>query len=140
MRLAALADVHGNLPALEAVLKDIKRQGVDHVVVAGDIVHGMAWPQEVIDRLRSIGALMIRGNNEDYLIAYHRKTAPERWYTAQQWSALRWTYRHLNDETCDFIAALPAQRVVALEGTDAIWTQAEAAFDWEAAARGQLDP
>ena len=40
MRLAVLADTHGNLPALEAVLADIERHNVDHTVVAGDLVGG----------------------------------------------------------------------------------------------------
>ena len=61
MRVAALSDIHGNLPALEAVLVDVEREGVDAVVVAGDSVSG-PWPAEVFDRLADIGALIVRGN------------------------------------------------------------------------------
>ena len=40
MRVAALYDIHGNLPALEAVLHDVQQAGVDQVVVGGDVVPG----------------------------------------------------------------------------------------------------
>ena len=61
MRVAAISDIHGNLPALEAVLADIEREGVDEVVVVGDSVSG-PWPAEVFDLLGSIGAHIVRGN------------------------------------------------------------------------------
>lgn len=40
MRVAALYDIHGNLPALEAVLEELRQADVDHVVVGGDVVPG----------------------------------------------------------------------------------------------------
>ncbi|HYA98947.1 MAG TPA: metallophosphoesterase [Ktedonobacteraceae bacterium] len=43
MKIAALYDIHGNLPALEAVLKEIEREGVDTIVIGGDIVPGPIW-------------------------------------------------------------------------------------------------
>ena len=61
MRVAALGDIHGNLPALEAVLADVERERVDAIVVAGDSVSG-PWPAEVFDRLEAVGALIVRGN------------------------------------------------------------------------------
>lgn len=61
MRVAALSDIHGNLPALEAVLSDLEREGVDAIVVAGDSVSG-PWPAEVFDRLEAVGARIVRGN------------------------------------------------------------------------------
>ena len=61
MRVAAISDIHGNLPALEAVLADVEREGVDAIVVAGDSVSG-PWPAEVFDLLESVGARIVRGN------------------------------------------------------------------------------
>ena len=61
MRVAALSDIHGNLPALEAVLDEVEREGVDAIVVAGDSVSG-PWPSEVFDLLAAVGARMVRGN------------------------------------------------------------------------------
>ena len=61
MRVAAISDIHGNLPALEAVLADIEREGIDEIVVAGDSVSG-PWPAEVFDLLESVGARVVHGN------------------------------------------------------------------------------
>ena len=61
MRVAALSDVHGNLPALEAVLADVEREDVDAIVVVGDSFSG-PWPAEVVDLLDSVEARIVRGN------------------------------------------------------------------------------
>ena len=61
MRVAALCDVHGNLPALEAVLADIEREDVDAIVVGGDTVSGPS-PVGVFDLLTAAAARIVRGN------------------------------------------------------------------------------
>ena len=61
MRVAALSDIHGNLPALEAVLAEVEREGVDEIVVGGDSVSG-PWPVEVLERLEAVAARIVRGN------------------------------------------------------------------------------
>ena len=63
MRVAALYDIHGNLPALEAVLAEVEREGVDAIVVGGDIAAGPPQPREVVELVRSLpNAHVIRGN------------------------------------------------------------------------------
>jgi len=54
MRVAALYDIHGNLPALEAVLHDLRRQGVDRIVVGGDVVPG-PMSSEALDSMLDQG-------------------------------------------------------------------------------------
>ena len=61
MRVAALYDVHGNLPALDAVLAEVVRERVDAIVCGGDVCAG-PMPQECLDALRAAGALFVRGN------------------------------------------------------------------------------
>ena len=56
MRLAVLADIHGNLPALEAVLDDLQQFHVDGMIVAGDMVAGPN-SAEVLQRLQDLGYL-----------------------------------------------------------------------------------
>ena len=71
MRLAVVSDIHGNLPALEAVLAEIGREGVDRVVNLGDIVSGPLWPRETAARLRGLDWPTIRGNHERQLLGPH---------------------------------------------------------------------
>jgi putative phosphoesterase len=62
MRIAALYDVHGNLPALEAVLADVEREGVDEIVFGGDLTWG-PQPHETLELVRSVeNASYVRGN------------------------------------------------------------------------------
>lgn len=69
MRLAVVSDIHGNLPALEAVLEDIARAGVDRTVNLGDIVSGPLWPAETAARLMPLALPTIRGNHERQVLA-----------------------------------------------------------------------
>jgi putative phosphoesterase len=117
--LAALADVHGNLPALEAVLADVRHHDVSGVIVAGDLVGGPR-PLETIRLLRSLSSWIIQGNTDASFVRYARGKAPSVWHTSLQHALLRWGVRQLDRETLDFLASLPEQRVIPLPGTDAI--------------------
>jgi putative phosphoesterase len=119
MRLAILADVHGNLPALEAVLNDLRNDPIDGFVVAGDMVGGPN-SAEVIERLRELNSWMIHGNNENYLLKFASGSAPDRWYTSCQWAFARWCYQHTNTATMEFIRSLPEQCVINPSNTTAI--------------------
>jgi len=70
MRLAVIADIHGNLPALDAVLADIAARNVDLTVNLGDIVSGPLFPRETADRLMPLGLPTIRGNHERQLLTH----------------------------------------------------------------------
>ena len=69
-RVAALYDIHGNLPALEAVLDDVRNVGVDHIVVGGDVLPG-PMPQEALTLLFAldIPVQFIYGNGELAVLA-----------------------------------------------------------------------
>lgn len=64
MRVALISDIHGNLPALEAVAADIARRGADRVVVLGDNVSGPLLPLETARYLMSSGWPALAGNHE----------------------------------------------------------------------------
>lgn len=86
-RLAVLSDIHGNLPALEAVLTDLRQFTVDHVVVLGDVINWGPFNREVLERVLNAGWSVVRGNNELYLLDYETPRAPESWqaFTMPPW-------------------------------------------------------
>jgi putative phosphoesterase len=67
MRLAIVSDIHGNLTALEAVVADISRRGVDRVIHGGDLGLIGCQPVEVVDRIRELGWRGIVGNTDELL-------------------------------------------------------------------------
>ncbi|MDQ6750644.1 MAG: metallophosphatase family protein [Actinomycetota bacterium] len=62
--LALLYDIHGNLPALDAVLADARGQGAERCLLGGDYTLFGGWPGETLMRLRTLEAAWIRGNGE----------------------------------------------------------------------------
>ncbi|GAA2691648.1 metallophosphoesterase family protein [Actinoplanes palleronii] len=64
MRIAVISDVHGNLPALEAVLDAIAGDGADLTVNLGDLLSGYVQPVETADRLIELGLPTVAGNHE----------------------------------------------------------------------------
>jgi len=110
-RIAVLADVHGNVPALEAVLDDIARTGADRVVVGGDLVGRGPEGRAVVERIRSLGLLSVRGNHEDLLLAT-RDTPRGKDADDDIARCTRWMADDLDDAAAAFAAALPPALVV----------------------------
>jgi diadenosine tetraphosphatase ApaH/serine/threonine PP2A family protein phosphatase len=74
--LALLFDIHGNLPALDAVLADARRAGAERYLLGGDMAAFGPHPAETVDRLRELDATWIRGNTERELVAPRDLPAP----------------------------------------------------------------
>jgi putative phosphoesterase len=89
VRVAAISDIHGNLPALEAVLAEIDEAGVDEIVVGGDTAHG-PWPAEVLDLLVERDVRAVRGNADREVIERSDRHGP-----LAPWSADRLGERRL---------------------------------------------
>jgi predicted phosphodiesterase len=123
IRLAALADIHGNIPALEAVLEDLQSVELHGLIAAGDLING-PQPVETSHRLqqlrRSLECWMIRGNGELSLLQYATGKRPAYWQTCRQFAFVRWNYRQLDEETLDFMSALPEQAVIQVTGAPSI--------------------
>lgn len=107
MRIAILADIHGNIPALEAVHQDIRQQAIDEILVAGDLVGRGPQGSAVIKYVRQHNWPTLKGNHEDYLLAFRHRQVPEEWWQAEQWAASRWLAAELDDDDVAFIEALP---------------------------------
>ena len=106
-RLAILADIHGNLPALEVVLADLAAFPVDGVVVAGDLINWGPCSAAVVERAVAEGWAVIRGNNEFYLLDYDTPRAPAAWADPMQYTLLPWLRRQLAGPLHARIAAWP---------------------------------
>lgn len=106
-RIAVLADIHGNMPALEAVIRDLESQAVDEVLVGGDLVGRGPEGSRVVRRVRELGWPAIGGNHEDYLLSFRRGEIPDEWLRAREWSAARWMAAELDDDDAEWIENLP---------------------------------
>jgi len=78
LKIAVLSDIHGNLPALKAVLDEVEGEGVDAVVNLGDSLSGPLMPAETADLLRDAGFVTIAGNQDRGLLAQWQRPEGER--------------------------------------------------------------
>jgi predicted phosphodiesterase len=105
--LAILADIHGNLPALEAVLADLAPFAVDQVIVAGDVINWGPFSAQVMARVVAAGWAVIRGNNEFYLVDYETPRAPAEWRNVAGWPLLPWLKQQLAGRWTSVVASWP---------------------------------
>lgn len=116
MRVAAIYDIHGNLPALEAVLHDVRRAGVDHVVIGGDVLPG-PMPGETLACLLDLDlpVQFIQGNGDREVLAWRRGTetgaVPEQFR-----EAMRWVVQQLRPEHERWLASWPETLRVEVPG------------------------
>ncbi len=104
MRIAVIADIHGNLPALEAVLADIAMRGVERIVNLGDVASGPLWPRETVERVRALAMPTVRGNHD-------------RWGAGDDPASMgpsdRFAWHELDHAQRDWLGGLPATLSVA---------------------------
>jgi len=107
MRVAALYDVHGNLPALEAVLAEVPGDAV--ILVGGDVAMG-PLPSDTLERLRGVRDRVhwLRGNADRELMPGEEGLAPP--------DALDWAREQLSEEQIDFLHGLPERVELDIDG------------------------
>lgn len=106
-RLAILADIHGNFPALQSVIRDLGQFQVNHVIVAGDVINWGPFSASVVELITNNGWAVIRGNNEYYLLDHQTAREPSAWKDRTTWSLLPWLHRQLAGRWHNTIAAWP---------------------------------
>jgi len=105
MRIAVLSDIHANIVALDAVLAAIG--SVDAVWHLGDVVGYGPDPDAVVDRLREVGAIGVRGNHDTAALG-----GPEiSWFNPDAREAMEWTRTRIGERTRRWLADLPERRV-----------------------------
>jgi putative phosphoesterase len=116
MRVAAIYDIHGNLPALEAVLQDIRQAEVDQIVVGGDVLPG-PMPRETIGCLLDldIPVRFIQGNGDREVLAL-MKGAETGAVPEQFREVMRWNAKQLHPEDEELIANWPKALSMEIDG------------------------
>jgi len=117
MRLAILADIHGNLPALEAVIQELERIQPDYVVLNGDLINGTPFSSQVIDHVRRLDWLVVRGNHEFYYLDYNTERAVPGSEDGERWGQLHWLIENLSPDQGHYLAMLPDERGFFIPGT-----------------------
>lgn len=110
IQLAIISDIHGNLLALEAVLKDISDRSIDQIYCLGDLVDFAPWGNEVIDRIRAQHIPCLLGNHDER-IAYDLPIIPLAHHdaieTANREIAINWSKQTIREDNKRWLAALP---------------------------------
>lgn len=116
MRVAALYDIHGNLPALEAVLRDIAQAQVDLIVIGGDVVAG-PMPRETLACLTdlSLPVHFIQGNADREVVAQMAGTEAGA-VPAHVIEIMRWVAKQLHPDQGRWIADWPATFSTEIDG------------------------
>ena len=96
MRIGIIADIHGDIRALEATLGRLERLGVTEIVCLGDLVGYGSEPDAVVTEIRDRGIICVRGNHDRWAVERRQIVGLRGWKTAV-----------LRDETWSFLAGLP---------------------------------
>jgi putative phosphoesterase len=103
MRIVLISDIHGNLPALEAVLEAIKHQRINRVICLGDVCTLGPQPKEVIARLRTLQCPCIMGNHESALL--NPKEAANYHIPPPLHPTLQWCADQLDNEEWEYLSS-----------------------------------
>lgn len=104
MRIALLSDVHGNLPAFEAVLADVEKEGVDERWCLGDLVGYGAEPDACVNLARDTFTVCLSGNH-DLVVT---QEIPISDFSSSAAAAALWTRENISPEALDFLRGRPA--------------------------------
>ncbi|UHO37445.1 metallophosphoesterase [Chryseobacterium capnotolerans] len=110
IQIAVFSDVHGNLPALEVVLKDIEQRGIHQKFCLGDLVDFAPWGNEVIEKMKRLNIPCLLGNHDER-IAFDLPVFPLSKHseeeTAARFIAIDHSKKHITEENKQFLAELP---------------------------------
>lgn len=117
MRIAAIYDIHGNEPALEAALREIEAEQPDLILVGGDIVSG-PLPRATLERLWQLGDKVryIRGNGDREMVAAFDGQPFGEHMSPEARESTRWEARQFERSHRDFLESLPEQLTFNIDG------------------------
>ncbi|TDI94981.1 MAG: metallophosphoesterase [Caldithrix sp.] len=103
LKYAIISDIHGNLEALESVIAEIEKKGVDTILCLGDVVGYGPNPNECVDIIRKRAEVILAGNHDYAPIGKLDVSYFNPWAR----SAIEWTADHLTQSSVDFLIELP---------------------------------
>lgn len=117
MKFAIISDIHGNLPALDAVVVDAKNNNVDSFIFVGDYCLSNPYPNECIQRMRDLDKkYIIRGNEEKYLENLIDKD--QTMWTDGQMQISYYCYRAISIDNLDFLLSMPSTLELTFNGVN----------------------
>lgn len=114
MKFGVLADIHGNLYALKAIIHDLRQMGIEDYIIAGDLIADCSQPNEVLDYIKTLKATVIKGNREDYVLDF-LNGKQSHWEHYDQMASVVWTAKVLTEENIQYIKHLSNSCVISLE-------------------------
>ncbi|HRW04497.1 MAG TPA: metallophosphoesterase [Caldilineaceae bacterium] len=121
MRIALLADIHGNMPALEAVLDELERLQPDYVLINGDLINGIPFSGAVVDLVQQHADwVVVRGNHEFYYLDFGTVRAAPGSEDPERWGQLHWLIAQISPEQGAYLAMLPDERTLYLQNTQPV--------------------
>jgi predicted phosphodiesterase len=116
MRIALLADIHGNWPALQAVVTELERLQPDLVVVDGDLINGTPFSPAVVDYVQQQRWTVVRGNHEFYFLDFGTERAILGSEDERRWGQLHWLTKQLTHEHAVYLGQLPDECTLYMPG------------------------
>ena len=114
-KLAVVSDIHGNVPALEAVLADMARRRVVALVCLGDVASGGPQPREAIEAVRELGCPVVRGNADEWLLdGLPAENADDETLSLRR--RVEWARKRLSRDEVEFLRSLQATIELELRG------------------------
>ena len=111
MKYAVLSDIHGNLEALEAVLKICSAVNAGKFIILGDIVGYNADPARCLEIIRALNPVaVVRGNHDDYVV---RNDMENSGFNLNARIAIQWTHDQLSEDDIAWLNALPYKEIIA---------------------------
>lgn len=106
MQIGLISDIHGNLPALEAVISDMP--GVETIVCVGDVIGYNPWPCECVERVREVASVTVQGNHD-------RNVRSPETYRANHmaYAGLEYAQEKLSEDQITWLDELPRKEIIA---------------------------
>ena len=127
-KYAVLSDIHGNLEALEAVLRLCAAVGVDKYILLGDVVGYNADPSRCIEIVRNLNPVAaVRGNHDDYAIHSNMENSG---FNVNAKIAIKWTHEQLSEDELAWLNSLPYKAIMAECNATAVHATLDTPENW----------